>query len=620
MSEASFHSLLPFNVLSNLSEIEAPNPVYTVDTALDSIGLGTFHYIVLLLTGLCWTAESMEMLLLSFIKQPLQCEWAVSDSQIAVITTVVGIGMLVGGTFWGIVADRYGRRLSFIVSTAFLSGMGLASALSPNYNAILLIRGLAGFGVGGVPVSFSLLMEILPSAQRGSWGMSLAIFWALGAFFEATIAMFVLPAMGWRWLLTFSASPLFLVLLLSFWLPESPHWLVARGKLQSANQVLTRIARVNQSAMPPGHLIGNLPAENTISESDTHGGTNLLNNNSVRDESDGVYPTSDTEYNSQNGAPHSIGISQTQSDGEDSGIASLLRPGARSLAFKILSLWFVCGFVYYGIVMLQPELISSENAGHRCNYAAKECGLSTQEATCTAEHICSWTSDASCVPTGLLHTRQQTLTSNTNSACARKLTTNDFISTLWGSVGEMPGVVVAFVLIDVIGRRPLFGYMFGSLCAAFIMLLYCLSRIGETAVFFISRGASCGSFQAIYLYTNEIYPSSIRATAMGLSSSTARIGLLITPFVAQFLINIDESLALAVYFLAAAGAFIAILLLPIETTGRPLFSSMDELTDMLNEARCQRLDSGVPFAKDPSAHPLVRFFRWNARIDGIPVK
>lgn len=619
MSEASFSTDFLADVSTDTQKEDSN--VYTVDSAIDAIGMGPFQYIVLLLAGLCWTAESMEMLLLSFIKQPLQCQWDISDRSAAFITTCVAIGMLFGSIVWGVVADRFGRRFAFIVSTAFTGGMGILSALSINYSMLLIARGFVGFGIGGVPVAFSLLMEFLPSAQRGSWGMSLALFWAVGAMFEAIVALFVLPTMGWRWLITFSTLPLLFVLLSSVWLSESPRWLASRGELERADRTLNRIALVNRSSVPTGRLVVTQLDPNTEQSiqqdvNDAFAATDAVGSNSQRNHS-----TPDDDYiQPEEGAADSTVTTYSTLNSKNSGISSLLRRGARGLTIKILAIWFVSAFVYYGLVMLQPEMISTENQGIRCKYASAECGVVKQELVCASEPICSWTQNSGCIPTGLLQQNSESSTPKDNNACARKLTTDDFVSTLWGSVGEMPGVLIAFVVVDIIGRRPLVGYLFGLLCVSFLSLFFCLSRIGETAIFFIARGASSGSFQAIYLFANEVYPASVRATAMGLSSAVARIGLLITPFIAQYLINIDQKAALGAYALSAALAFMCSVLLPIETTGRVLFTSMDELTQALREARLRRAEPGTSFAKDPSVHPIVRFLRWNALLDGVPVK
>lgn len=648
---------------SRLTHGSVPEPMfdsYSVDEAIDHIGLGPFQYIVLVLAGLCWTAESMEMLLLSFIKQPLQCEWRITDPQAALITTIVAVGMLAGSTSWGMFADRFGRRTSFLSSTAFVFFMGIVSAVSVNYYMLLVARGLVGFGIGGIPVSFSLLMEFLPSAQRGSWGMSLALFWAIGAMFESTVAMFVLPSLGWRWLIAVSTFPLLLVLLMSFYLSESPRWLAARGQHDQVLHTLEHIAKINGGRLPTGRLaIDKLKSDDNNNEGHDVRSANetVMEHNPDASEVEGEeqFTSRDALLSSQvspqnadhfsnadvasdaavNGVEdyselrHRVEeVVDDMESGEGGlinterpkGLASLLRRGARSLALKLLLIWFACAFVYYGLVMLQPEVIAAENEGIRCAYAKSECAASAEKDLCAAEPICSWTMDEKCIPTGVLHGRESDQPDPLKGICARKLSRDDFIATFWASTGEMPGVLFAFVLVDIIGRRPLVGYMFASLCVSFIMLMFCTSRMLETAVFFVARGASSGAFQAMYLLTNEIYPASIRATAMGIASSTSRVGLLITPFIAQWLMNIDELVALVAYFVSALLAMFCVMLLPIETTGRPLVSSMDDLVQALREAHLSEDSVGPSFSKDPSVHPLVRFFRWNAVLDGITVR
>ncbi|CAN8068310.1 unnamed protein product [Agarophyton chilense] len=293
---------------------QAAGGCYSVDDAVEATGMGRFQYLLIALTGLCWTAESMEMLLLSFIKQPVQCDWGISDARAALITTAVGVGMLAGASFWGLIGDKFGRRAGFILSTAVTFFMGIASSLSPNYVAILLTRGAVGFGIGGVPVSYSLLMEFLPKSQRGSWGMVISIFWSLGAVFEAAVAMLLLPEWGWRWLIAVSSFPLFLVLVLACAIHESPRWLVARGKLDRAAFVLSRVAAYNGRALPNGQLVA---------------------------AGDATQPAK-------------------------GGALQLVRSGVRSFTFKVFVMWFVAAFTYYGLIMLQPELIAAENAGRRC--------------------------------------------------------------------------------------------------------------------------------------------------------------------------------------------------------------------------------------------------------------
>lgn len=548
---------------SSTSPLLPSSSTFSVDTAIDGLGTGRFQYLLLFLAGLCWTAESMEMLILSFIKQPLQCEWSITDPQAALITTSVALGMTIGATCWGLFADQYGRRAGFIVSTLFTFVFGILSAFSLSYEMLVVARGLVGIGIGGVPVSFSLLMEFLPADIRGKWGLLLAAFWALGAIFESIVALFVVPTLGWRWLIIISSMPLGLMLGLSFLLVESPRWLIVNGREQEALESLEYVAHVNGKNIPEGRLIDR------------------------REVGDG-----------------------------NGGSEGLWMKGARSLAVKIWILWFVVAFVYYGLVMVQPEVIINENAGRRCSYMANECyglGLSG----CESNGQCVLKGDVCEVKYRLIERaiiRGEIV--EAEDYCAKELTRADYMSTLWASVGELPGLIVAFLLVDLIGRRPMCGYMFGGCTLCFIMLLGCIGRDLETLTFFIARGASSGTFQLVYLYTNELYPSVIRATAMGISSSIARIGLMFTPFVAQYVENFNHDLAMIIYAGCNIFAYFVTWLIPIETTGRGLTNSMDELVELLRNGERKEGLEEYTFANDPNVSRLVRFFRWSAKVDG----
>lgn len=587
------HELLPsvptadLSHYTTVSDSENPPPVqpdltYTVDKAVNYIGLGRFQYALLLLTGLCWTAESMEMLLLSFIKAPLQCAWAISDPRAAFITTSVGIGMLTGATFWGLLGDRYGRRIAFIASTFVTFFFGLLSSISFNYTMLVFSRGAVGFGIGGVPVSFSLLMEFLPERTRGTWGMGICAFWSLGAIFESIVAMHVVPSLGWRWLIAISSAPLGIVLFLSLWLLESPRWCMSKHDVPAALRILEHVALVNKTTLPPGRLV----EVTDVPSSEGHVVDSTEDNARLDD----------------------IGFDESK---PRTALSELLRPGVRSLTTKIWFLWFVVAFVYYGLVMLQPEVIRNENTGKRCSYAASECG-SLQGNACKENDICALGSGegASCTPLGGIAPE-----TGVNAACKSQLTRADYWSTLWASVGEFPGVLASFAVIDRIGRRPLMGYSFGITAITFVFFFGCLGRKLETVAFFVARGASSGSFQTIYLYTTEIYPAQVRASAMGISSSMSRVGLILTPFVAQYLENHNHEAAVLCYFITSALAVFVVWLIPIETTRRPLFSSMDELIRVL-KGKVDDMAEAVTFSKDPSVSTLLRLFRWNAKVDG----
>ena len=83
---------------------------YTTDDALSHVGFGRFQALVLAYAGVGWTAEAMEIMLLSFVGPSVKDEWGISGQQEGLITSVVFAGMIIGACLGGVISDSYGRR------------------------------------------------------------------------------------------------------------------------------------------------------------------------------------------------------------------------------------------------------------------------------------------------------------------------------------------------------------------------------------------------------------------------------------------------------------------------------------------------------------------------------
>jgi MFS family permease len=131
---------------------------------------------------------------------------------------------------------------------------------------------------------------------------------------------------------------------------------------------------------------------------------------------------------------------------------------------------------------------------------------------------------------------------------------------------------VTIVVIEYLGRKKTMAleFLIFSL-SVFVLMMICISnRSVLTFILFIARGIISGVFQAAYVYTPEVYPTYLRAVGVGVCSGMARLGAMVTPFVAQVLVKSSLNLAIGLYGGVALMAVAASMLLPIETKGRAM--------------------------------------------------
>ena len=154
----------------------------------------------------------------------------------------------------------------------------------------------------------------------------------------------------------------------------------------------------------------------------------------------------------------------------------------------------------------------------------------------------------------------------------RMLTDKDYQSLIFTTFGEMFGVPLLLLLLARFGRRIICTINFSSASICFLMLLL-IPRHDPwfiNMITFIARMFINAQFGLMYLYTMEVYPTVVRAIAVGCASSMARVGAMITPYLAQVLIKQTFHGTIGIYVTVTLLAALFALLLPIETRGREL--------------------------------------------------
>ena len=154
----------------------------------------------------------------------------------------------------------------------------------------------------------------------------------------------------------------------------------------------------------------------------------------------------------------------------------------------------------------------------------------------------------------------------------KMLTTDDYKSLIFTTFGEMFGIPLLLFFLSRFGRRTICIINFSSASVCFLAFLF-IPRHQPwmvNIITFIARMFINSQFSLMYLYTMEVYPTVIRAIAVGCASSMARVGAMITPFLAQVLIKQTFYGTIGIYVLATSLAAFCAFLLPIETKGREL--------------------------------------------------
>ena len=155
--------------------VEGGEEWITVEQAMDRLGAGPFQIKILIASGLCFAADAMQVILLSFLTLVLKEEWSLSNAKTESITSCLFAGSMLGTLVLGPAADAYGRRPIFLMSAIIISVFGFATSFSHNYTVFVFLLFWIGFGVGGLVVPFDLLAEFLPSKGRGKILLSIEV-------------------------------------------------------------------------------------------------------------------------------------------------------------------------------------------------------------------------------------------------------------------------------------------------------------------------------------------------------------------------------------------------------------------------------------------------------------
>ena len=188
-----------------------------------------------------WTLDAFDFFVVVFLFDTLAHQFGVSKKEIVLTTTATLAMRPVGALLFGLLSDRYGRRIPLMANVIYFSVIELACGFAPNFTVFLILRALFGIGMGGEwGVGASLAMEAAPPKLRGILSGILQSGYSIGYLLAAIAARFLLPVWGWRPMFWIGALPALLALYIRTKVPESEAW--KQHRAASTGEVLRVVA------------------------------------------------------------------------------------------------------------------------------------------------------------------------------------------------------------------------------------------------------------------------------------------------------------------------------------------------------------------------------------------
>lgn len=281
---------------------------------LDALPWTRAHTRLLGGSGIGWALDAMDVGLISFVLAQLSVVWATEAAQLSWVASAGFLGMAIGASLGGLLADRLGRRQVFAL-TLLVYGLATGvSALSWSIGALIALRFVVGLGLGAeLPVASTLVSEFAPARIRGRIIVILESFWAVGWTAAALVGYFVVPqgSDGWRWALALGAVPAVWAVFVRLGMPESVRFLESRGRFAEAERTVRQF-----------------------------------------EEAAGVTSARSSEVPAADPAPTTAPAASARSR-----LASLFSSGLRRRTLALWVVWFCVNFAYYGAFIWLPTLL-----------------------------------------------------------------------------------------------------------------------------------------------------------------------------------------------------------------------------------------------------------------------
>ena len=222
-------------------------------SVFDSAPLNGRFWSSFALLGGVYVLDFFDFFLIAFILAVIGPAWHLSYGQAALILYGSGLGAILGSLVWGSLGDVFGRKLQTVTGTLICGvAAGLIGVLPTGaYVPLALLRIFVGFGLAAaITPALTIMVELTPTRWRSGLTSLFVVSASLGPLLASATSRAFLGALGWRGVAMFGLLPIVIGGLVWAFQPESPRWLIAKGRFDEARAAVAKHLRLPTDRVP----------------------------------------------------------------------------------------------------------------------------------------------------------------------------------------------------------------------------------------------------------------------------------------------------------------------------------------------------------------------------------
>jgi MFS transporter, putative metabolite:H+ symporter len=232
---------------------------------MEQVPFSRWHRNARIVMGSATFFDAFNALSLAFALPTLIRLWHISPRQSGLLISASYVGQLVGALVFSALAEKVGRIRGTTAAIAIMSIMSFGCAMAGNFPMLLACRLVQGIGVGGeMPVAATYINELSRAHGRGRFFLLYELIFPLGLMATGQIGAWIVPSFGWSSIFLLGGIPGLVITFLVARLPESPRWLISRGRIEEAEKIVEQIEASTGRRVPSPATSLAVPASTLI--------------------------------------------------------------------------------------------------------------------------------------------------------------------------------------------------------------------------------------------------------------------------------------------------------------------------------------------------------------------